>query len=88
MSGGGLNYTDIFFSSRLYSFVFVCFCFVLEHSPFFSLSTGSQLIGISIEDTGNPPPPGLLIIFSGGGGGGGGLPVFPILIMCKLGTSR
>ena len=33
-SGGGLNYTDIF-SSRLYSFIFVCFCIVLEHSPFF-----------------------------------------------------
>ena len=52
--GGVLNYTDIF-SSRLYSFIFVCFCIVLEHSPF-SLSTGSQLIEISIEDTGNQPP--------------------------------
>ena len=56
--GGGLNYTDIFFKPTLFIYfcLFFCFCFVLEHSLFFSLSTGSQLIEISIEDTGTPPP--------------------------------
>ena len=53
VGGGGLNYTDIFFKPTL--FIFFFFFFVLEHSPFFSLSTGSQLIEISIEDTGTPP---------------------------------
>ena len=74
-----------FFKPTLFIlFIYFClFLFCTRAFTFFSLSTGSQLIEISIEDTGNPPPPELLIIFSGGGG----LPVLPILIMCKLGIS-
>ena len=66
MSGVGLNYTDIFFKPTL--FIYIClFLFRTRAFTLFSLYTGSQLIEISNEDTGNRPP-GLLIIFSGGGG--------------------
>ena len=79
---GGLNYKNIFFKPTFFIY-FGLFLFCTRTFTFFSLSTGSQLIEISIEDTGTPP--GLLIIFWGGGAGG--LPVFPILIMCKLGNN-
>ena len=51
----------------------------------FALSTGSQLTGINIGDAGIQNPPWIIdfslsFFFS--------LPVFPILIMCTLGTSR
>ena len=52
----------------------------------FALSTGYQLTEINIANTGNQNPPcidfsfrGVLVYW---------LPVFPVLIMFKLGTSR
>ena len=73
--GGGSKLHGYFFQAdfihviHLFLFVcFFCFCFVLEHSFIFSLSTGSQLIEISIEDTGDPPPPWIIDYFLRGRG--------------------
>ena len=65
--GGGSKLHEYFFQADFFHLFWFVFVLYLNIHIFFSLSTGSQLIEISIEDTGNPPP-WIIDYFLGGWG--------------------